>query len=190
MSADRRGEVDGLALPSWAQVSEKRVAHIERVARLMVEWAAELAVPDGERALWLRTVSLHDALKDAPKRVLRELAPEAWDSDSLRHGPAAAAMAERSGERDREVLDAVRYHSVGYAGWGRVGRMLYLADYLEPERGKDRGRRAQLARRVPQDPAGILRAVAAERLGLTIAAGHRLLPETVAFWNALVCEES
>jgi 2-amino-4-hydroxy-6-hydroxymethyldihydropteridine diphosphokinase len=171
-------------------VSAKRVAHIERVVQLLEEWAMALELPDAERRRWLRAAGLHDALKDAPKRLLRQLAPDAWHSDSLRHGPAAATMARRSGERDQEVLDAVRYHSVGYAGWGPVGRMLYLADYLEPGRGKDRGRRRELAQRVPREPAAVLKAVAAERLGLALAAEHPLLPETVAFWNALACEEA
>ena len=179
-----------LALPDWAQLSKKRRAHVERVAGLVTEWAAALEVAPEERARWLRAVALHDALKDAPRDLLVKLAPDAWDSDGLRHGPAAAAMAERQGETDQGVLDAVRYHSVGYEGWDAAGRVLYLADYLESGRRHATERHAALAAMVPHDMGGALLAVAAERLGLTIAAGHRLLPETVAFWNALTCDAS
>ena len=179
-----------LTLPDWAQVREKRRAHIERTARLIEEWADALEIAAPERARWLRAVYLHDALKDAPRELLLELAPQAWGSDSLRHGPAAAAMAQRYGETDRGVLDAVRFHSVGYEGWDGAGRMLYLADYLEPGRRDATDELAALAARVPADPRWALRAVAAERLGLTIAAGHPLLPETVAFWNSLTCDAS
>jgi len=182
--------VSVVALPPWARVSDKRRAHVERVGLLISEWADAMVVPPIERERWLRAVSMHDALKDAPNEQLLELAPGAWDDDSLRHGPAAAALAEREGERDRGVLDAVRYHSIGFAGWDAVGRMLYLADYLEPGRRRGRHERARRGARVPGDPAGVLWEVAAERLGLTIAAGCRLLPETVEFWNGLTCAAS
>ncbi len=177
---------ESMALPDWAQVTEKRRAHIQRVAELVVVWAEAMRVDDAERERWLRAVSLHDALKDGPPALLRELAPGGWDADSLRHGPAAAAMAARQGERDEAVLDAVRYHSVGCARWDDVGRMLYLADFLEPGRSKAGEDREALVQRVPDDPRGMLWEVARRRLLLAIRAGHPLLAETVTFWNDLV----
>lgn len=176
-------------LPPWAQVTLKRIGHVHRVAELVTQWAAALGVPQEERARWLRAVSLHDALKDAPAKLLRELAPDSWDADSLRHGPAAAAMAAREGELDQGVLDAVRYHSVGFARWDDAGRMLYLADFLEGGRSKAGQDREALVQRVPHDPRGVLREVARRRLLLTIRAGHPLLSETAAFWNDLACGE-
>jgi HD superfamily phosphohydrolase YqeK len=156
------------------------------VAALLEEWAGALGASARERGRWLRAAWLHDALKDAPARVVRELAAEVWEAPSLWHGPAAAARAARAGERDRGVLDAVRYHSVGYAGWDAAGRMLYLADYLEPGRRHHDTRLARYAARVPADPDGMLRIVAAERVARGIVQGWPLLPETVAFWNALL----
>jgi HD superfamily phosphohydrolase YqeK len=164
------------------------VAHIRRVADLLGAWADAMATPPAERSRWLRAAYLHDALKDAPPDLLRALAPDAWDRDALRHGPAAATLAAQHGETDRGVLDAVRYHSVGYAGWDSVGQMLYLADYLEPGRGTHPDVRAQRAARVPGAPRRVLREVAQERVGHKIAQGYVLVPETVAFWNALVCD--
>lgn len=152
----------------------------------METWAHALKVGARERRRWLRAAWLHDALKDAPRRTVRELAEGCWNAPSLWHGPAAAARAEQEGERDRGILDAVRYHSVGFDGWDAVGRMLYLADYLEPGRRHHDARKAALATRVGQDPDDVLRVVAAERIGRGIAKGWPLLPETVAFWNALL----
>lgn len=172
--------------PSWARIGDARRAHVERVARLLEEWAREMAVPHRERERWLRAAYLHDSLRDAQPAELERLAPDAWEVPSLRHGPAAARMAQEHGEQDQGVLDAVRYHSVGYAGWDAVGRMLYLADYLEPGRDFQRAERRALAVRVPHDPDGVLRAIAAQRLHWVIQAGHRLVRETVGFWNALV----
>jgi len=185
--AERSEQISAVELPSWAQVTQKRLGHIQRVAALVTQWAVALHVSPEERERWVRAASLHDALKDASPELLRELAPDSWGADSLRHGPAAAAMAAREGERDQGVLDAVRYHSVGCARWDDAGRMLYLADFLEGRRRKAGDDREALVQRVPNDPRGVLREVARRRLLLTIRAGHPLLAETTAFWNDLAC---
>jgi len=162
-----------VGLPGWAQVSAPRRAHVERVAALLGRWADAMGVPPRERTRWLAAAYLHDALRDAPL------------GDARAHGPAAAERAALEGETDRGVLDAVRYHTSGYANWDDVGRMLYLADHLEP--GRDLGPEAsQLAERVPRERDAVLREVARRRLEWVLRSGWALAPETVAFWNALV----
>jgi HD superfamily phosphohydrolase YqeK len=178
--------VNRVAFPAWAELSAERRAHVERVAALLRAWAAASGVPDGERDRWLRAAYLHDALRDADGTLLARLAPDAWGVPALRHGPAAARKARDAGETDGGVLDAVCYHSVGYAGWDRVGRMLYLADYLEPGRAFQQAERRSLAARVPGDPDAVLVEVAAARLRWDIGNGHPLIKESVEFWNALV----
>ncbi len=162
-----------MSLPEWAQVTPARRAHVERVVALLGEWAGAMRVPPAERDRWLRAAWLHDALRDAAL------------GDLMAHGPAAADRAAQNGERDRGVLDAVRYHTVGHAGWDDVGRMLYLADFLEPGRDFDPDGRRQLARRVPAERDAVLREVARRRLEWVVRSGWPLVPETVAFWNAL-----
>ena len=162
-----------MSLPAWAQVTPARRSHIERVVSLVDEWAGAMRVAGAEKDRWLRAAWLHDALRDAPL------------GDLMAHGPAAAERAARDGERDRGVLDAVRYHTIGYAGWDDVGRMLYLADFLDPGRDFDRDGRHALAGRVPVEKAAVLREVARRRIDWVLRSGWPLLPETVAFWNAL-----
>lgn len=176
------------SLPPWAHVTPERAQHIERVADLLRGWAADMNTPARERERWFRAAYFHDALKDAPPQLLESVARNPWGIAALRHGPAAAEMATRHGETDPGVLDAVRYHSVGYAGWDQVGRMLYLADFLEPGRGGAPKVREQLIASVPRDPRAALRRVARQRLTLMLARFHVLLPETVSFWNALACD--
>jgi HD superfamily phosphohydrolase YqeK len=130
-----------------------------------------VAAPERER--WIRAAWLHDALRDAPL------------GDLMAHGPAAADRAAQDGERDRGVLDAVRYHTIGYAGWDQVGRMLYLADFLEPGRDFDPEGRRELAARVPLERDVVLHEVARRRVAWVLRSGWPLIPETVAFWNAL-----
>ncbi len=168
-------------------MSESRRAHAERVGALLVEWGDAMAMGRSEVDRWLRAAAFHDAVKDAPRAVLRDLAPDAWGLDKLRHGPAAAELARQHGERDQGVLDAVRYHSVGFAGWDRVGRMLYIADYLEPGRRHQPTLLEGLAARVPSDTDRVLCTVARIRIAHHVDRGLPLLPETVAFWNALAC---
>lgn len=162
-----------MSLPPWAQAGPERRAHVARVAALLEEWAGAMGVDQAERARWARAAWLHDALRDAP------------GVDELAHGPAAAARAAAAGETDAGVLDAVRHHSVGWAPWDQVGRMLYLADYLEPGRRHDADERRVLAARVPSDPVGVLREVVRRRIERTLRSGWALRPETVAFWNSL-----
>ena len=130
--------------------------------------------PDGERARWLKAAWLHDALRDAPA------------ANELAHGPLAAERAAHDGETDQGLLDAVRYHSLGFARWDDVGKMLYLADYLEPGRAFDQELRRSLAARVPAERDAILKQVAARRIARVIDGRWPLLRETVDFWNALV----
>jgi HD superfamily phosphohydrolase YqeK len=84
------------------------------------------------------------------------------------------------------VLDAVRYHSLGLSEWDMVGRILYCADYLEPGRPFLQEQRAELARRLPSDPGGVLREVARSRLLHLVESGWPVLEPTYRFWNSLV----
>ena len=163
-----------MSLPGWAQVTPARRTHVERVVGLLTEWAGAMGVAAQERARWVRAGWLHDALRDAPL------------GDLMAHGPAAADRAAQEGERDGGVLDAVRFHTIGYAGWDQVGRMLYLADFLEPGRDFDLNGRRELAARVPAERDVVLREVARRRVEWVLRSGWPLAPETAAFWNALV----
>lgn len=163
-----------MSFPSWAQAGPKRRAHVERVAGLVAQWADAMRTPAAERARWLTAVWLHDALRDAPAE------------DKLAHGPMAADRAAAEGERDQGVLDAVRYHTVGYAGWDDVGRMLYLADFLDPGRTFDAAARTALIARVPTERDAVLLEVVRRRIEWTVRSGWRLRHETIDLWNALV----
>jgi HD superfamily phosphohydrolase YqeK len=187
MPRDSRPTPSGLrpTLPVWAVMSPERLAHVERVAGLVAEWAEEMGIPDSERNRWLRAVWLHDALRDGADEEMIRWAPSASGPAALRHGPASAARAKADGEVDRGVLDAVRYHSVGLAEWDMVGRVLYCADFLEPGRELEKAGRAELARRFPRDSGGVLREVARLRVARVVASGWPLPDPMVRFWNSL-----
>ena len=175
-------------LPSWAVVTPKRLEHIRRVAALLDQWGAAMSLPAAERARWQRAGWLHDALRDAPIEELKRLVPGCdWDEELL-HGPAVANKAREAREAretDEQVLDAVRWHSVGCAEWGMTGKALYCADFLDPERKFDREARAELARRFPAEPEAVFREVVRRRVEWTERSGWPLLEPTRQLWRSL-----
>ena len=172
-------------LPPWAQVTEKRRAHIQRVAALLDQWADVMRVALRERRDWLDAARWHDALRDAPREELRHLAGNAPYEPEMLHGPASAARLAQDGEQRANVLDAIRFHTVGSPEWDRTGRALYMADFLEPGRSFSREDRAFLASQVPHDFDGVFRQVVRMRLVYALNEGHMLFPETVQLWNTI-----
>jgi 2-amino-4-hydroxy-6-hydroxymethyldihydropteridine diphosphokinase len=176
--AAARGE-----LPAWASVRKGRLTHLASVAELLARWAAELGLDDSERLRWVAAGWLHDSLRDGDPE---SLAAAAADYPApVRHGPAAAEQLSADGVDDRELLDAIRYHSLGNSGLGTLGRYLYLADYLEPERPYAPVENAAMRAALPHEPDPALRRVCALRIREVLNRGGPLRPETVAFWNEL-----
>jgi HD superfamily phosphohydrolase YqeK len=173
-------------LPPWARVSEKRVGHIGRVTALLDEWARALTLPAEQATAWHDAGVHHDALRDASDDELRALAGDlpGYTTEML-HGAAAAARMAAEGESRGELLDAIRFHTVGSCSWGRLGRALYMADYLEPGRKFSRRDRAYLASQVPRDFDATFRQVLRARLEWSLREGQQLFPEAVALWNAV-----
>jgi HD superfamily phosphohydrolase YqeK len=172
-------------LPVWAQVSERRLAHIARVTSLLRAWGAAMRLTPDEANAWIDAGTWHDALRDAPLDELRAITGDRRSPDGLLHGPAVAIKLEGEGERRKELLDAIRYHTVGHASWGQTGRALYMADYLEPGRkflAEDRG---FLASQVPHNFDGVFRQVVRFRLEWSVREGNHIFPETVELWNSL-----
>lgn len=173
-------------LPSWSQASNKRRAHVQRVADLIGAWSTELAPQDETR--WRAAAWLHDALRDAEAAALPALVPAEFRDwhPSLLHGPAAAAQLRRDGLQDESVLRAITFHTVGHPDLDLLGCCLYLADFLEPGRKFGAEWRAALREQMPRAHERVLRDVAAARIGHLIEKRSPLRPETVQFWNVLV----
>jgi HD superfamily phosphohydrolase YqeK len=174
-----------VSLPPWAVASPKRREHIVRVTALLDGWATALHIADDERRAWHDAGAWHDALRDADEPMLRALSRDALAPVEILHGPAAASQLEALGETRRDVLDAIRWHTLGNPDWARPGRALFMADFLEPGRKFMTAERAWLAQMVPDDFAGVFRQVVKVRLEWSLREGKNLHPETVAMWNAV-----
>jgi HD superfamily phosphohydrolase YqeK len=177
---------DGV-LPPWARASKERVAHMGRVAKLMDRWAVALDLPDSERRRWRSVAYLHDCLKDADARELARWAEPPLDRlpQPLLHGPAAAARLQHEGVEDGELLDVLRYHTLGHERLGRLGRGLFAADFLEPGREFKRKWRSRLRGRMPEELDAVAREILQARVIHLVQEGRPVRPETMGFWNSM-----
>lgn len=126
-----------------ARLSDKRFVHTLGVAdeakRLALKWGAD------ENDAYLAGI-IHDYAKEIPEtesvKLLTafgfELTDELLYCPALLHGPLAAFLAERDfGVQDASVLNAVRYHTTGRADMSLLEKIIYLADFIEPNRHFD-----------------------------------------------------
>lgn len=115
-----------------------RFEHTRGVARTAARLARRhrVSVPKAELAAWL-----HDCAKGLERGEVKKLLSKAGaDKDELSrpglwHAPVGAWLARHEyGVRDREVLAAIRFHSTGSPRPGRLLKLLFVADYIEPGR--------------------------------------------------------
>ncbi|MBC7790598.1 MAG: hypothetical protein H7Z74_11680 [Anaerolineae bacterium] len=176
---------ESIELPPWAEVSGSRRQHIERVTSLLLKWARALRLESETAAMWRDAGLWHDGLRNADEQTLRTLTSDEVLPAELLHGPAVAKKLELAGERRAELLDAIRWHTVGHATWGQTGRALYMADFLEPGRKFARADRHFLAEHVVHDFDGVFRQVVRQRIEWAVREGHGIYPETVELWNSV-----
>ena len=170
-------------LPEWSQVKADRVPHLERVAGLMGSWAQGLGLGGDDRVRWTAAAWLHDSLRDADPDSLIDLAFDF--PKKVRHGPAAASRLRSDGVNDEELHEAIAYHTLGRPGLRRMGRFLFMADYLEPGRSFESNQRQALRSRLPAEENQVLKDVCALRIAWRLRDGKPLRQETVDFWNEL-----
>ncbi len=123
-----------------SMLSEKRYLHSLGVA----EEAQRLAQHYGatEEKAYLAGL-LHDCAKEIPaEQALTMLEKYGIAVDEiikrtprLLHGPLGACLSQAQFEvTDPEVLDAVRFHTTGKANMNLLTKIIYIADYIEPNR--------------------------------------------------------
>jgi predicted HD superfamily hydrolase involved in NAD metabolism len=179
-------------LPEWAEVTPKRLEHTRRVADLMDDWARHQGLDGAACDRWRATGLLHDALRDAPAQHLLPWCETEFRDlpDSFLHGPATAARLAAEGLDDAEVLDAIRYHTLGSPDLGRLGRILIAADFLEPGRRQHAEWRGDLRERGRTDLDSVIREVVRARIQKCMDAALPVRPEMFGLWNRLVIDES
>ncbi|USK48990.1 bis(5'-nucleosyl)-tetraphosphatase (symmetrical) YqeK [Bacillus sp. CMF12] len=121
------------------QLTEHRYLHTVGVMETAINLAAEYGADKKKAEL---AAIFHDYAKFRPKEEMREIIiKEGMPSELLEynselwHAPVGAFLTEKeAGINDKEVLDAIRYHTSGRPGMALLEKIIYLADYIEPGR--------------------------------------------------------
>lgn len=121
-------------------LSEKRFIHTIGVAETAEKLAVRWGV-DPERAYLAGLV--HDCAKEMHiQKALEILKDSEYELDgteesfpALLHAPVGACLAKSQfGIEDEEILNAVRYHTTGRVGMTLLEKIIYVADFIEPNR--------------------------------------------------------
>ncbi len=134
----KRLTLEDLRCVSYSMVYAKRLAHIrgceEEAARLARRWGA-----DEDRMR--RAAILHDCTKylshEEHLAICDQygiaLEPLERATDKLLHAKSGAALAKHIFGQD-DIYDAILYHTTARAGMSLEEKLLYIADYMEPNR--------------------------------------------------------
>ncbi len=117
-----------------------RFRHSKNVAKEAVRLAKKYGA-DAEKAELAGI--LHDATKETPEDEQMELirragivlSPLESSSHKLWHAISGSAFVKvELGIDDKEILDAIRYHTTGRAGMTLLDKVLFIADFTSAER--------------------------------------------------------
>ena len=133
------GTRDELVTRLREQLSDFRFEHVVRVEHTAVKLASRYGV-DEEKASVAGLV--HDYAKECSDEQFKAvIQSEHLDPDLLNwgnfiwHGEVGARIIRRDlGITDQEILDAVRFHTVGAPHMTPLQQLTYVADFIEPGR--------------------------------------------------------
>jgi len=165
---------------------------MKRVATLMGRWAERSGLSSRDRDRWVAAGLLHDVLREADHNTLRKgLKGElAKLPGPVLHGPAGAARLAAEGVTDKAILQAVGFHTLGHPGFGKLGRAVSAADFLEPGRTSLSHVRDPLRKLMPKKLDEVIYRIMRERMSHLFGKGRPVSSYSVDFWNVLVDERS
>ena len=186
-----------LALPAHLQEALDALprglqAHVERVrveaSALAVPLALDAARVDVAAAVHdlCRAMKGEDLLAEARRRGVPVNAVEEHEP-LLLHGPVAAArLRGELGVGDVEVVEAVRWHSTAAPGLHAIGKVVFLADKLDPAKAARYPFVEAVRALAGEDLDGALEAFLSGEMQRLLRGGHLLHPASLEARNELV----
>ena len=179
-----------------ARLTPARFEHTRQTARL----ALELAVRYGADLQKTATAALlHDAARDLGPRALSAYVRKArlrvpalketlQKAPLLLHACVGADMAAKKfGVKDRDVLSAIRSHTLGCVSPGLLDKIMYVSDLAAADRGFHEARAVRELAFIDLDAA--YAAAAYVKLVYVFKTGGWTHPESVKVWNSLLKED-
>lgn len=163
-------------------VKKSRYEHSIRVAETCARLCRMFALDDDVG--YLAGVG-HDMCKDFSDQELFDLAakdgnpiiPYEKRNPTLLHGRAAAVlMKEKFGIEDKDILEAVAYHTSGVMGMCDLSKCLFIADKIEPGRPQSTDENRERLYKMNLDQ--MFYAVLYENYSYVLKKGYELFPTT------------
>ena len=170
------------------------LSHVERVREI----AAELTVVHDADSLAVDLAAAgHDLFRaDSSERILTlackyglSVHEVEREVPLLLHGPVASAWLSRcAGVIDDEVLAAVCWHTTGHPRLGRVGKIVYIADKLDPVKKRKYPFQDDVRKQALTDLDGALLMFVSLQAESHLGRGRLIHPRTIDFRNSLLLE--
>lgn len=121
-----------------ARLSAKRFEHVKGVIKTAKDLAKRhgVNVADAQIAALLHDVSKEQDLEQT-KRILQLKNEHAYlaHSSKIWHAPLGAIVAAQTfGISNPDILNAIRFHTTGRLGMSELEKVIFVADYTEPNR--------------------------------------------------------
>lgn len=170
-----------------ARLTNKRYKHVLRVEETAIKLAELYPEANVDKASI--SALLHDYAKDDSENHLTNFKdypgydPEWLEYGSaIWHGPLAAMIADTQfGVKDEDILQAVWSHTIGGYDMTLDQKILFIADYIEPERDFKGVEKARELAKTDLDAAVDYKIK--QSITHLVASGRQVYPETLFIYN-------
>ena len=177
-------------------LDEKRYEHVKRVAKCAVELAKIYGVPveKVETSAWLHDVAKFfnlSVMVDLTKGKYPEVADKMSQSTAVLHGFAGAEFVRQNydlfGVDDEEILDGIKYHTIGCENMSTLAKIIYLADAIEEKRSWEGVEKARELAKTDLDEA--IKFEIEEKLKYLLAKDSIIHPNVIKFRNSIIANK-
>lgn len=177
-------------------LDEKRYEHVKRVAKCAVELAKIYGVPveKVEASAWLHDVAKFFNLSvmiDLTRGKYPEVADKMSQSTAVLHGFAGAEFVRQNydlfGVDDEEILDGIKYHTIGCENMNTLAKIVYLADAIEEKRSWEGVEKARELAKIDLDEA--IKFEIEEKLKYLLAKDSIIHPNVIKFRNSIIANK-
>lgn len=170
-------------------IKPKRLAHVQGVEATAIQLAKRYGADPVKAGL---VGLLHDYAKEMPKEMFLDLIDKyRLDPDlknwgnNIWHGVVGIyKIQEDLGLEDTELLHAMSVHTIGAADMSLLDKILYVADYIEPNRDFPGVEEARALAEQDLDKAVAFET--AQTIAVLAKKGKPIYPQTLATYNAYV----
>lgn len=122
------------------KLSPKRFTHTLGVVEMAKKLARTYHIDETQAHM---AALLHDVMKESSLQEMQDIVKEGHievdqemlNNGALLHGPAGAAYAKvRLHIEDVDICEAIRVHTLGSTSMSTLDKIIFLADYIEPNR--------------------------------------------------------